>query len=440
MPNSLKKFLLLLGDLASLHLALFLTLIIRYPAPLRAQNWANQWPRFLVVFLIWLFILYINDLYNLNWRVLSRDFTGRLISAALISGAFSILFFYLEANNNVAPKTNLAIFSVIFLLVFWVWRALYQAVLHSLVQANLAVVGNNQKSAKLLEELRRNPGAGYQPTLIIDQAEKVAGLPGLVGAHSINTIVVCDDFGEGRQLSDVLFRCLSYNLTIYDYRDFYEMLTGKIPVEDLDRDWFLANLHEGHKNYFNFLKQILDFLLAVLVLIISLPFWPLIALIIKLESRGPIFFRQERVGRHEQNFTIIKFRTMREEGNDRALTEAADRRITRFGAFLRQTRIDEIPQVINIIMGDMSFIGPRPERPEIIKELEQQIPFYKTRLLIKPGLTGWDQVSGDYHSATTADSLEKLQYDLYYLKQRSLALDLIITLKTIATVFSRGGR
>jgi lipopolysaccharide/colanic/teichoic acid biosynthesis glycosyltransferase len=131
---------------------------------------------------------------------------------------------------------------------------------------------------------------------------------------------------------------------------------------------------------------------------------------------------------------------MRVTDNHQGPTEPGDRRITGFGSFLRQTRLDEIPQVLNILAGEMSFIGPRPERPEIVADLEKQIPFYKTRLLIKPGITGWDQVSGSYHSASAADSLVKLQHDLFYLSHRSLYLDLTIALKTIATMLSRAGR
>ena len=174
--------------------------------------------------------------------------------------------------------------------------------------------------------------------------------------------------------------------------------------------------------------------------IVSLPLWPLIAILIKLSSRGPVFFTQERLGKDEQVFNIIKFRTMRVENNNQEPTEEADNRITGLGLFLRKTRLDEIPQVLNILRGEMSFIGPRPERPEIVAELEKEIPFYKTRLLIKPGITGWDQVSGSYHSASVSDSMEKLQHDLFYLSNRSLYLDITIALKTIATVVSREGR
>ena len=131
---------------------------------------------------------------------------------------------------------------------------------------------------------------------------------------------------------------------------------------------------------------------------------------------------------------------MKTSGNDGSMTTEKDSRITKFGNILRKTRLDEVPQVLNIIKGDMSFIGPRPERPEFVEELEKAIPFYKTRLLIKPGVTGWDQVSGFYHSPSVSDTMEKLQYDLYYLKNRSVYLDVAIFLKTISTVLSRGGR
>ncbi|MFA6995451.1 MAG: exopolysaccharide biosynthesis polyprenyl glycosylphosphotransferase [Patescibacteria group bacterium] len=441
MFNSWKKFILFLGDLTGLHLALLLTLIIRYPQALWANNWQNHWFNFLPVFIIWLLILYINDLYNLNLKVASRQFLGRLSNTTIVSSLLAIIYFYLKVSSTITPKTNLAIFSVIFLVIFFIFRAAFQAIIHSSkLKENLALIGFNAKTEKLLAELQNNPGAGYQTALIFKSEEEIASLVENIKNKNIHTIVVCDDFGLGADLSDTLFNCLAYNINFFNYPDFYELITGKIPVEAIDQNWFLKNLQEGQKNYFNFIKQLLDFLLALIILIISLPVWPLIAGIIKLTSRGSVFFRQARSGKNEKIFNILKFRTMREENNDRSLTLEGDKRITRFGSFLRRTRLDEIPQVLNILKGEMSFIGPRPERPEIIAELEKQIPFYKTRLLIKPGLTGWDQISGHYHSPSLEDSLEKLQYDLYYLRHRSIYLDISITLKTLATMMSRGGR
>ncbi|NCQ13058.1 exopolysaccharide biosynthesis polyprenyl glycosylphosphotransferase, partial [Candidatus Falkowbacteria bacterium] len=298
----------------------------------------------------------------------------------------------------------------------------------------------NTKSEKLVQELQNNPGAGYLAALIFKNPDEVKSLSEQIISKHISTIVICDDFSQDDVVREALFACLPLNVTFFNYPEFYEMLTGKVPVEAIGPDWFLKNLQTRSKNYFNLLKQLLDFILALVVFIVSLPLWPLIAILIKLSSRGPVFFTQERLGKDEQSFNIIKFRTMRVENNNQEPTEEADNRITGLGLFLRKTRLDEIPQVLNILRGEMSFIGPRPERPEIVAELEKEIPFYKTRLLIKPGITGWDQVSGSYHSASVSDSMEKLQHDLFYLSNRSLYLDITIALKTIATVVSREGR
>ena len=441
MLNRFRKFILFGGDFLSLNLALYLTIAIRYPQSAWQEMWQQHWRYFFVVFLIWLLILYINDFYNLNLKATGRAFFQKLISAILLSGGLSILYFYLNPNTNIAPKTNLLIFLGVFSLLFWIWRNLYQGLIHSFIpRDSLAIIGSGQKMEKIIAGLQNNPGAGYQAALIFKNPEEIANLAESVKEKNIHTVVICDDFGLNAGLRQTLFDCLSLNITFFDYPDFYELLTGKVPVEEIGPSWFLENLQEGGKNYYNFIKQLLDILLAVIVLIITLPLWPLIALIIKLESRGPIFFKQIRLGRNEKPFRMIKFRTMKEDGNQRTLTVEDDKRITGFGSFLRKTRLDEIPQVINILRGEMSFIGPRPERPEIIADLEKQIPFFKTRLLIKPGLTGWDQISGHYHSPTAEDSLEKLQYDLFYLKHRSLYLDISIALRTIATMLSRAGR
>jgi len=441
MFNRFKKITLFLGDLVGLHLALFLTLLLRYPQNLLAKYWQNHWPVFWPVFIIWLLILYISNLYDLNLRAKSRVFLGTTANAAIISIFLSILYFYLGTNTNITPKTNLVIFSAIFVIIFLVWRLLSQIAIHSLfLKENLAIIGANQLTDQLVLEIKNNPGAGYQVTWVCSDAQALAALPDNIKSKNIRTVVITDNFGSSAKLSAALFTCLTYNINFFNYPDFYESLVGKVPLEAIDSDWFLNNLREGQKNYFNSLKQLLDWLLAGVILVLSLPLWPLIALIIKLTSRGPVFFRQDREGEKEKIFKIIKFRTMRVDGNDLTPTAEDDQRIFGFGSFLRQTRLDEIPQVLNILRGEMSFIGPRPERPEMVAELEKQIPFYKTRLLIKPGLTGWDQISGAYHSPSVADTYEKLQYDLFYLKHRSFYLDLTIILKTLATMVSRGGR
>jgi exopolysaccharide biosynthesis polyprenyl glycosylphosphotransferase len=424
-----------------LHLALFLTLIARYGNSNWMEKWNSHWPKFIAVFIFWLLGLYLNNFYNLNLRANSRKFFRALGSTAIFSSFLSIIYFYLATETDITPKTNLLIFFGFFSVLLIAWRQIYHLILSSvIVRENLALIGFNHKTEKLLEEIRKNPGAGYGTALIFKSAEEIKSLTNIIKDKNIKTIVICDDFGQSETLREALFTCLNLNLNFFNYPDFYEYLSGKVPVETIDANWFLENIKEGDKAYFNSLKNVVDFVAALLILIISLPFWPFIALIVKLESRGPVFFKQVRTGRHEHKFMMLKFRTMKEGDNNRAMTLEGDKRITRFGNFLRKTRIDEIPQIINILKGDMSFIGPRPERPEFIATLEKEIPFYKTRLLVKPGLSGWDQVSGEYHSPSSDDTLKKLQNDLFYIKNRSLYLDGIIVLKTMAAVLSRGGR
>lgn len=441
MPHRLKKLILLTGDLVFLHLALFLTLAIRYPRALWQENWQNHWPNFAIIFIAWLLILYINSLYDLNLRIISRKFFRRMMNAIIISSLLSIIYFYFNTQTNIAPKTNLAVFIILFSLLFLFWRGLHQLITRSFIpQENLAIIGANQAAEKIISLLKDNPGAGYRMTIILKAPEELADMPKIIQENHIRVIVVCDDFGQSIALREALFACLIHKITFFNYPGFYELLTGKIPVEAIGQNWFLENLHEGQKKIFNLFKKIFDFLAALTILIISSPIWPLIAILIKLSGRGPIFFYQIRLGYNGQKFSIIKFRTMRTENNNAAPTKENDERITAAGSLLRKTRLDELPQLINILKGEMSFIGPRPERPEIADELEKAISFYKTRLLIKPGLTGWDQISGAYHSASVPDSQEKLQYDLFYLKNRSLYLDLTIALKTLATMVSRAGR
>ncbi|MFA5754589.1 MAG: sugar transferase [Patescibacteria group bacterium] len=440
MLTKLKKIILLLGDFAFSSLALAITLLLRYPRAEFTSHWLGHWPHFLVISLIWLMLFYINGLYDLNLRI-GRKFFRCASSASLLTALISVLYFYLNSRTDITPKTNLAIFIACFFILFIVWRYLFQVIIGAFIpKERLAIIGFNAHSEELIKEIGQKTGSGYEFTAIFKDSGELTELADRIKRENIRTLVVVDDFGQSANLRQLLFDCLAYKITIYNYPDFYETLTGKIPLDAIEANWFLENLQSGRKNYFITVKRIADIIGAILILIISLPVWPLIALAIKLGSRGPVFFRQDRVGQNGRIFSIIKFRTMREEDNDRSMTVEGDKRITRIGAFLRSTRLDEIPQVINILKGEMSFIGPRPERPETVSDLERKIPFYKTRLLIKPGVTGWDQISGHYHSPTLEDSREKLQYDLFYLKQRSLYLDLSIALKTLATMMSRGGR
>jgi exopolysaccharide biosynthesis polyprenyl glycosylphosphotransferase len=261
----------------------------------------------------------------------------------------------------------------------------------------------------------------------------------MIRDSKIKVVVLAYEQNVSRFLKDMLFDMMRKNIFFVDISDFYETFLRRIPLDAVNEVWFLKNIDLSIKKIYQYGKRLVDCFMAVFLLLITLPFWPFIMLLIKLESPGPAFFLQKRVGHLGKDFTVIKFRTMRIQDNAFEPTSKNDPRVSAFGKFLRKTRIDEIPQIINVLKGEMSFIGPRPERPELVKELEQAVPFYRQRLLVKPGLSGWDQVSGEYHSPSKEDTYKKLQYDLYYIKNMSLFLDISIFFKTLVTIFTRAG-
>jgi exopolysaccharide biosynthesis polyprenyl glycosylphosphotransferase len=427
-------------------------LLIRYWQTPKAELWQNHLAPFSAVFVVWIIIFYIAGLYNLRLAVNNANFFRLTARSLGVAGLLSLAFFYLTPQINIAPKRNLLIYIAVFFIIFYLWRRLYNSLLKSyLPKSKIAIIGLNNLARELVEEFNQKPHLGYRVAFVIDGEENTNALnnipiikdtnnlENLIKEKNIDTIVFADSPRESDELRTSLFECLPLKINYISLHHFYENITGKIPVESINKMWFLENLSEGRKNAYDAFKRFCDIMLALCFLIITIIFWPFIALIIKLESEGPVFFKQARAGKNNTPFKILKFRSMANAENDYSPTISNDKRVTKFGSILRKTRIDELPQIINILKGEMSFIGPRPERPELIEGLEKQIPFYKERMLVKPGATGWDQISGEYHSPSYEDSLKKIQYDLFYIKNRSVYLDLSIILKTVTTVLSREG-
>jgi sugar transferase (PEP-CTERM system associated) len=240
-----------------------------------------------------------------------------------------------------------------------------------------------------------------------------------------------------------LLRCKLAGVEITDALCFYEEMTGKLLIENIQPSWFLYSHGFRITPFLRFYKRIFDLLLSSVGIVLALPAWPLVALLVKFDSPGPILFRQVRVGERDRLFKVYKFRTMRQDAEKETgavWAQKDDPRVTPVGRFLRKTRLDELPQLFNVFKGDMSFVGPRPERPEFVTQLNEKIPYYSKRHSMKPGVTGWAQVCYPY-GASEEDALEKLRFDLYFIKNYSLLLDFLIILETVKVVlFSRGGR
>jgi len=266
----------------------------------------------------------------------------------------------------------------------------------------------------------------------------VHGVPDLA-ANGVTDVVVGAAVSHDPKVMDWVVPCLQQGCRVTNEAVFYEKATGQILVDEITPSWFLFADLKVHCDEHATMKRLMDLVTSAIGLILTLPIWLVIALIIKLDDSGPVFYSQDRVGKNGRPFRLYKFRTMRTDAENGKSVWCApnDPRVTRVGRLLRRSRLDELPQLYNVLIGQMSIIGPRPERPDIVENLAEQIPYYRERHLVKPGITGWAQIGFRYGSSI-ADAKRKLQFDLYYLKEMSFEMDMIILLRTVGT-FLRGG-
>ncbi|MEK7164457.1 MAG: sugar transferase [Patescibacteria group bacterium] len=453
MTERIRQFILVLGDAALLYLALFVALSLRYQKLVDENIWNGHWPTFSIIFLIWLIIFYIAGFYTLTNIRNDLKFYITGTQTIGIGVLVAMAYFYISPTIAITPKTILLLTAITFALLWLLWRRLAHRSISSLaLKRRVLMIGENKTVEELTKLFDNNPQLGYEMAVILPHNPKDAignlpdyrdpkALESIIKKYNIATIVMDGQGRESKDLIDNLFHYLPLRLEFISLDRFYEAITKRISLETIDQFWFLENLQEGAKRLYDLGKRIVDIAVAITSGIISLALLPLISLAIFLAYGRPIFFTQKRLGKDGEPFLAIKFRTMVRdaEKNGPQWASLNDPRITALGKILRKTRLDEIPQLWNVVRGEMSFVGPRPERPEFVAELEKTIPFYRERLLVKPGLTGWAQINYSY-GASAEDAMKKLQYDLYYIKNRSLILDIGIILRTIKTVLSAGGR
>lgn len=302
---------------------------------------------------------------------------------------------------------------------------------------NLTTYGTGEMKNRIVESLSNFPEYKY-----IDEAGRKGNLTDFIKEKNIRILIITKLKLTKEEIREILNLKLS-GVEVKSYSDYMLENEAKIDVEFIDEEWLLQayGFKILHSHIQTNIKRIFDMTMAFIIGILTLPIMGIAAIIVKLESPGPIIYSQDRVGENGKEFKVHKFRSMRNdaEKDGAKWAQKNDPRVTKFGNIMRKTRIDELPQLINVIKGEMSFIGPRPERMVFIKELEKQIPYYNLRHMVKPGLTGWAQVMYPY-GASVEDARRKLEYDLYYIKQHSLYLDLVIMILTFKTVVFGKGR
>lgn len=429
----LRKIFLFLGDAVLLYCSLLATVLLGF--------WKNfGWPiiiehllPFTILYIFWLLVFYSFSFYDI--RVIKRRlyFYPKILAALAVNFFLGIIFFY-AVPFSITPKTNL-VFNIIFVgLLFVLWRMIFWKLFSTRFLSRVVIIGNGEEVKELKKEISKKPHLGYKAVSITLKKDLFAQ----ISQHKIDTVIFTEEFEAHPNLLKAIYLCVPEKMNFLDFCQAFEIICQKTPIHLLKETLFLKNLKKQKKKIYNKLKRITDIIFAAIFLILSLPFWMLIALLIKLEDRGPVLYKQQRTGKGGKAFSLIKFRSMIQAAEKKGpqWADKQDKRITKIGKILRIMHLDELPQMLNILKGDISLVGPRPERPEFVQQLEKEIPHYQLRHLIKPGFTGWAQIKFQY-ARSVMDSFEKLQYDLYYIKNRSLFLDMGILLKTIQLFFRR---
>lgn len=409
----------------------------------------------LLVSIICQMCLYYNDLYD--FRVVSNnvELVIRLLQA--IGASYLVLAFLFILMPSFLLGRGVFVITLFFLIAFIVsWRLLYNWILKTKrFDQHVVIVGAGAFAHTLADSVEHRRDSGFKVVGFVGSPRSVPAVndDALLGDHSqigeivqkngVERIVVAMEERRGTFPARELLRCRLNGVDVEEGVTFFERVTGKITVENMNPSWLIFSPGFKKTRLRRSMKRLVGIIISGVGLVVASPIVIGVAILIRLESRGPIFYTQERVGENGRPFQVLKFRSMVQdaESDGKAVWATEDDpRVTRIGRIIRKLRIDEIPQVINVLRGDMSFVGPRPERPQFVQELESHIPYYSLRHSVKPGITGWAQICYPYGSSI-ADAREKLHYDLYYIKNMSIVFDLLIIFNTVKIIlFGTGAR
>jgi exopolysaccharide biosynthesis polyprenyl glycosylphosphotransferase len=445
--NKRDPFLLFVGDVIIFYISLLVTLFIRYQQLPTTDLTRLHLVPFSILFLVWFLVFYIAGLYEKRAIILRSRLPQTILKAQVANSVVAVLFFYFIPSFGITPKTNLFIYLVVSFGLILLWRVKGYTYLGPKRKQNAILIGNGEEMRELRDEVNTNPNYNlcFISSVSLDSVGKVDFQKEIIERiYSEDVSVIVVDFKSERiePILPALYNLIFSGIIFIDMHRVYEDVFDRIPLSLIKYSWFLENISLAPKITYDLLKRMMDVALSVGAGIVSLIFYPFIIAAIKWEDNGPIFITQDRVGKNGQIMKIVKFRTMTSNDNGIYSNGKSENIVTRIGAILRKTRLDEIPQLWNVIYGDLSLIGPRPELPSLVAEYEKEIPYYGIRHLIKPGLSGWAQIYHDnhpHHGVAVEQTKEKLSYDLYYLKNRSFTLDVKIALKTIKKLLSRSG-
>jgi lipopolysaccharide/colanic/teichoic acid biosynthesis glycosyltransferase len=444
--NKTAPFILFIGDVIFFIISLWITLLIRYGSGLSKDLFYTHFTPFSILFVVWLLVYFIAGLYEQYMIVFRRNLTRIIFNVQIINSLIAIAFFYLIPYYGITPKTNLFIYLVVSWALILFWRSYVYVLIGAGEKQNALIVSSGEEMRELREVVNSSPHSPitFISSLDLDRISSIdfhEEILKRIYAEEVTIIAIDFNNEKVEPILPHLYNLIFSRIIFIDMHKIYEDVFNRVPLSLIKYSWFLENISLTPKITYDFLKRTMDVFVAGVLGVLSLMFYPFIIIGIKLEDMGSIFFIHERIGKNNVPIHIIKFRTMTEHNESDGVNKTPH--VTRVGKILRATRLDEIPQLWNVIRGDVSLIGPRPEIPSYVKHYEADIPYYSIRHLIKPGLSGWAQL---YHKDPPKYDLgveqtrDKLSYDLYYIKNRSFLLDVKIALKTIKELVSRRGR
>lgn len=440
-----EAFVLVIGDLIALFAALWISLFLRYGTAPSGSLLSTHLSVFSVIFIIWIIVYSIAGLYDKLNFFSERKFSRGLIRAQIINSALAIAFFYLVPSVAITPKIVLFIYVVVSFALLYLWREVLITHLPLRRKQRVLLIAAGEEMQQFKDEMDNNPRYGIivAAAINLDEAnpeELQRDITSLIEREQVEVVIVDLYHEKAQAMVSSLYTFLFSRIVFVNFHQFYEVVFNRIPLSVVTHSWFMENISPRSTQMYDVLKWLMDMVAALILGIVTSPIWIAAAIAIKWQDGGNLFFVHDRVGKNNKIFKNIKFRSMFSHKEVDGLSKNPE--ITKVGHFIRKTRIDELPQLINVLRGDISLIGPRPEVPVLVKQYEQEVPYYPVRHLIKPGLSGWAQLYQKDPPKVSVDAYKtriKLSYDLYYIKNRSFTLDLRIALKTIAALLSRSG-
>ncbi|MEK7187186.1 MAG: exopolysaccharide biosynthesis polyprenyl glycosylphosphotransferase [Patescibacteria group bacterium] len=442
-----EPLILLAGDFFFFLLSLWLALFLRnWEDPTNTLFSLHLVP-FTILFVVWIIVFYIAGLYEKQTVILKSRLPNILAKTLVINSVIAISFFYFIPFFGITPKTVLFIYLIVSFLMILVWRIYGYEIFGGHKVNNAVIIGSGDEMKELFETVNQNSiyNLKFVSSLDLNRADEQGFKDEIIEhVYTEDVSIIAIDLSNEKvePVLPHLYNLIFSRVNFVGMHKLYEAVFDRVPLSLLKYNWFLENISTTPRGTYDILKRFMDILIALPLSIIPIITFPFVAIAMKFEDGGPIFSHQDRVGENNKIIRLLKFRTMLFNDAGEWKNKGAQNKITKVGNFLRKTRLDEFPQLWNVIKGDISLIGPRPEFPEAVKHYNEELPYYNVRHLVRPGLSGWAQIYGEdpHHGVDISKTANKLSYDLFYIKNRSFLLDLKIALKTLKTLISIAGR